>query len=213
MKKNMLKLVALGMSSLVLVGCGTKEVRISADKAKNNEIIITNKGTIQGVIKEKFDKKYYKEEDLKNFINSDLDEFNKENKTSIKLNSMSVRDKNVYVVLDYSSAEEFNAYNDYQLAVLDSNAAMNGSDIPNELNIYGKSKKESKKDAITKEMKAVVLKEKTDDKDENSIPSDNKVDLKVTVEGKIKYAKGASKDDSNTAKISSLKEPIAIVYK
>ena len=213
MKNKMLKLVIVGMSSLVLFGCESKDVRISADKAKNNEVIVTSKGTIQGVIKEKFDKNYYKENELKNFIKIDLDEFNKENSTSIKLNSMSVRKDNVYVVLDYKSTEEFNKYNDYKITIMNSKEAKRGSVIPDKLNIYGKSKKESKKDAITTEMKAIVIEEKTDNSDENSIPSDKKVDFKITVEGKIKYATGASKADSNTAKVSSLKKPIVIVYK
>jgi hypothetical protein len=44
------------------------------------------------------------------------------------------------------------------------------------------------------------------------VPSEKKVDLNVTVAGKIKYVSGAKKDDGNTAKINTLKDPVVIVY-
>ncbi|MBE5934471.1 MAG: hypothetical protein E7262_01600 [Lachnospiraceae bacterium] len=214
MKKRFLKVAFLGISAIALVGCNSKNVTITADKAKDNEIIVTDNGKIQSVIKEKFDKKYYDEKELKSFIKDDLKDFNKDNDTKIKLNSMKVKDENVYAVIDYKSAEEYNQYGDARITVMKADLAKDSSVVPDKLNIYGKDKKENKFETLDKDMKVVVIQEKpVGDTPYGDMPSESKVDLKVTVAGKIKYVSNAKKDDGNTAKISSLKDPVVVVYK
>ena len=209
----MIRIAAFGISALMLAGCNGKNVEVTANKAKDNEIIVTEKNTVQTVIKEKFDKKYYKEKELTNFINEDLKEFNEENDTKIKLNSIKVKDKNVYAVIDYKTMMEYNEYNDYKLTSMNSTLAKESSIVPDKLKIYGREKKVAKSEAIEKDMKVVVLQEKVVATEDSNIPSESKVDFKLTVAGKIKYISGATKDDSNTAEIKSLKEPVVIVYK
>lgn len=212
MKMKVLKMAMFSISAVMLVGCSGKNVEITANKAKANEIIITASKKVQGVIKEKFDKKYYEEKGLKKFIEDDLKSFNNENGTSIKLNSMNVKDKYVYAVLDYKSAEEYNKYNDYKITTMEASVAKESSSIPQRLSIYGKSKTKNKVDALEKDMKVVVIQEEIVVADDSEIPAESKVDINVTVAGKVKYVVGASKEDGNTVKIKSLKEPVIIVY-
>ena len=213
MRRRFIKIAILGMSVSALVGCGSKDVTITADKAKNNEIIVTETGALQGVIKEKFDKKYYDEKELKSFIKDDIKEFNSDKGTKIKLNSMAVKDNNVYVVMDYKSANDFNAYSEYQVSSLNADIAKDSKQVDDKLTVYGKDKTEHKIEALDKDKKVVIIQEKpASETPYGDLPSEKKVDLRVTVAGKIKYVTGAKKDDGNTAKIKTLKDPVVIVY-
>ena len=46
-----------------------------------------------------------------------------------------------------------------------------------------------------------------------NISKENKINTKLTVAGKIKYAVNAKKVDSNTVKVTSVKEPVVVIYK
>ena len=213
MRSRFIKLAILGISVSALAGCNSKNVTITADKAKNNEIIVTESGALQGVIKEEFDKKYYNEKELKAFIKEDIEEFNNENGTKVKLNSMLVKEKNVYVVMDYKSTDEYNSYGEYNVSYLNADVAKDSKQVKDKLTVYGKDKTEHKIEALDKDKKVIIIKEKpSEETPYGDVPAEKKVDLNVTVAGKIKYVSGAKKDDGNTAKINTLKEPVVIVY-
>jgi hypothetical protein len=240
-------LLSIGISMLLLTGCGVKNVSITADKAKTNEIIVSSNKNAQTVIKESFNKKYYKEKELKSFINDDIKSFNKDNGTSVKLNSMKVKEGNVYVVIDYTSIDEMNNYNtDTKLSQLSASKAKKSDLVPSKLNKFGKKTKVKKSAALKKAGYKVVILEKREIITESTleptvtetpaesdnptssgeptatpepsvipteVPKTTKVNLQLTVAGKIKYASNATKVDKNTAKIKTLDEPVVIVYK
>lgn len=240
-------LLSIGIGILLLTGCGVKDVSITADKAKANEIIVSSSKKAQTVIKESFNKKYYKEKELKSFINDDISAFNKDNGTKVKLNSMKVKEGNVYVVIDYASVDEMNEYNtDMKLSQLSASKAKKSDLVPSKLSKFGKKSKVKKAEALKKSGYKVVVLEKREvmpestpepvatetpvesDAPESSgeptatpepsvapteVPKTTKVDLQLTVAGKIKYVSNATKVDKNTAKIKSLDEPVIIVYK
>lgn len=248
-------LLSIGIVLLILTGltgCGGKNVAITAEDAKANEIIITSNKKAQTVIKESFNKKYYKEKALKSFINEDIKTFNSDNGTKIKLNSMKVKDGNVYVVIDYTSIDEMNEYNsDMEITTLSASKAKSSDLVPSKLNKYGKKSKVKKSDALkNSKMKVIILDkveiieetvatevtaepEETDAVEETAdtedaeeptaspeptiepteVPKTTKVDLQLTVPGKIKYISNGTKKDKNSAKITSLDKPVVIVYK
>lgn len=240
-------LLSIGISIILLTGCGAKNVAITADKAKANEIIVSSNKKAQTVIKESFNKKYYKEKELKSFINEDIKSFNKDNGTKVKFNSMKVKEGTVYVVIDYSSIEEMNDYNtDTKLSQLTSSKAKKSDLVPSKLNKFGKKSKVKKAEALKKASYKVVILEKNEIVPETTpepvatevpeetaktestaeatatpeptvaptqVPKTTKINLQLTVAGKIKYASNATKVDKNTAKIKSLDEPVVIVYK
>ena len=196
------------MSIIFLTACGETKVAITADKATDNEIIVASKGKMQTSIKESFDKSYYNKDNLEQFIKDDISNFNSQNGTKVVFNSMKVKKDNVYVVIDYPTINDYNAYDDYQVTSLSSNEAKGNSLVPSKLKVYGKTKSISKENALKNgKFSAIVLSAKEGSTDEN------KINTKLTVAGKIKYASNVKKVDSNTVKVTSLKEPAVVIYK
>lgn len=196
------------MSIILLTACGETKVAITADKATDNEIIVASKGKMQTSIKESFDKSYYNKDNLEQFIKDDISNFNSQNGTKVVFNSMKVKKDNVYVVIDYPTINDYNAYDDYQVTSLSSNEAKGNSLVPSKLKVYGKTKSISKENALKNgKFSAIVLSAKEGSTDEN------KINTKLTVAGKIKYASNVKKVDSNTVKVTSLKEPAVVIYK
>ena len=136
------------MSIILLTACGETKVAITADKATDNEIIVASKGKMQTSIKESFDKSYYNKDNLEQFIKDDISNFNSQNGTKVVFNSMKVKKDNVYVVIDYPTINDYNAYDDYQVTSLSSNEAKGNSLVPSKLKVYGKTKSISKENAL-----------------------------------------------------------------
>lgn len=200
--------IILLMSIILLTACGETKVAITADKATDNEIIVASKGKMQTSIKESFDKSYYNKDNLEQFIKDDISNFNSQNGTKVGFNSMKVKKDNVYVVIDYPTINDYNAYDDYQVTSLSSNEAKGNSLVPSKLKVYGKTKSISKENALKNgKFSAIVLSAKEGSTDEN------KINTKLTVAGKIKYVSNVKKVDSNTVKVTSLKEPAVVIYK
>lgn len=249
MKKRFLLLI--GISILAFTGCKASNVTISAEKATANEIIVTADKKMQSVIKESFKKKYYKESALKSFIKEDIKSFNSDNGTKIALNSMKVKDGNVYVVIDYSNIDEFNKYNiDTEISKMSVKEAKKSDLIEKKLTKYGKKDKVVKSDALGNDkFKVVVLtsrevvEETVSEEVQNdeatieptiipeegelvtpeptqeptvestAMPKTTKVNLRLTVPGKVKYVSNATKVDKNTVKFTTLDKPVVVVYK
>lgn len=206
MKKFYWIVMLLGV--ICLTACGEKKVAITAGNATDNEIVVASNGKMQTAIKESFDKAYYNKEDLKKFISEDIEKFNSQNGTKVSFNSMKVEKDKVFVVLDYPTIEDYNAYDDYKVTYLSNGNVKGNSQIPSKLKVYGKNKSISKENALKNgKLNAVILTTK------EGSTNGNKVDTKLTVAGKIKYVVNASKSDSNTVKITSLKKPVVILYK
>ena len=196
------------MSIILLTACGETKVAITADKATDNEIIVASKGKMQTSIKESFDKSYYNKDNLEQFIKDDISNFNSQNGTKVAFNSMKVEKDNVYVVIDYPTIADYNAYDEYQVTSLSNSEAKGNSIVPSKVKVYGKNKSVSKYKALNEGKYSVVV---LSAKEESS--KENKINTKLTVAGKIKYAVNAKKVDSNTVKVTSVKEPVVVIYK
>lgn len=206
--KKVINLLVIS-SIILLTACGETKVAITAKDAETNEVILDSNNKVQVAIRESFDKGYYSKEDLEKYIKDDVSTFNSNNGTNISYNSMKVKDGEVYVVMDYPKVQDYNAYEEYNLTTAKGSGAKDCEYIPSTLKVYGKDKNISKSEVLKESgVKVAVLSAKKD----NEGTSTN-VETNFTVAGKIKYAANAKKVDNNTVKVTSIKEPVVVIYK
>lgn len=129
--KGMRKRVRLGLIGVLaltmLTGCGAE---FSADK---DTIYVQKKGTIKGANVADFDKDYYDETELSDFITDAVDTYvAKAGDGTVVVEEYAVEDGVAHVYLDYAGAEDYAGFNGvecYVGTVLDAKAE--GYDIPN----------------------------------------------------------------------------------
>lgn len=183
------------LAAAVLTGCGSD---FSADR---DTVYVQKKGTVKGANVAAFDKDYYDETELSDFITQTVDTYvEKSGEGTVALADFGVADQVAHVYLDYASAEDYAAFNGvecYAGTVLDAKA--DGYDIPN---------------AFT----AVTDKETTWDADGNKIVIIGQ-QLQVQVDGTILFVSdNVAVTGKNTADVTydilnDDAEPAYIVYK
>ncbi|MBO5155360.1 MAG: hypothetical protein J6C00_13555 [Eubacterium sp.] len=195
----MRKAVQIGLISALMVtlltGCGAE---FSADK---DTIYVQKKGTVKGANVADFDKDYYDETELSDFITDTVDTYvAKAGEGTVAIQEFAVENGVAHVYLDYAGAEdyaEFNGVEFYAGTVLDAKA--NGYDIP---------------DAFT----AVTDTETNWDAEENKIVIVGQ-QTQVQVDGTILFvSENASVTGKNTADVTydildEEAQPAYIVYK
>lgn len=122
MKLGMLSALAIAL----LTGCGAE---FSAD---TDTVYVQKKGTIKGANVADFDKDYYDETELSDFINDTVDTYvAKSGDGTVTIQEFAVEDGVAHVYLDYACAEDYAQFNGvefYAGTVLDAKA--DGYDIP-----------------------------------------------------------------------------------
>ena len=195
----MKKTVQTGLLSVLtvalLTGCGAE---FSADK---DTVYVQKKGTIKGANVADFDKEYYDETELSDFITDTVDTYvAKAGDGTVTVQEFAVENGVAHVYLDYAGSEdysEFNGVDFYAGTVLDAKAE--GYDIPN---------------AFT----AVTDKETTWDAEGNKIVIVGQ-QTQVQVDGTILFVSAnASTTGKNTADVTydildENAQPAYIVYK
>ena len=127
----MRKAVQIGLISVLavtlLAGCGAE---FSADK---DTIYVQKKGTIKGANVANFDKEYYKETELSEFITETVDTYvAKSGDGTVVIQEFAVENGIAHVYLDYAGAEDYAQFNGVEFfagTILDAKA--DGYDIPN----------------------------------------------------------------------------------
>lgn len=195
----MRKAVQIGLISVLavtlLAGCGAE---FSADK---DTIYVQKKGTIKGANVANFDKEYYKETELSEFITETVDTYvAKSGDGTVVIQEFAVENGIAHVYLDYAGAEDYAQFNGVEFfagTILDAKA--DGYDIPN---------------AFT----AVTDKDITWDAEGNKIVIVGQ-QTQVQVDGTILFvSKNASVTGKNTADVTydildEEAQPAYIVYK
>lgn len=191
MKLGMLSALTIAL----LTGCGAE---FSADK---DTIYVQKKGTIKGANVADFDKEYYDETELSDFITDTVDTYvARSGDGTVTIQEFAVEDGVAHVYLDYAGAEDYAQFNGvefYAGTVLDAKA--DGYDIP---------------DAFT----AVTDKETTWDAEGNKIVIVGQ-QTQVQVDGTILFvSENASVTGKNTADVTydildEEAQPAYIVYK
>ena len=195
----MRKTVQIGLLSVLavtlLTGCGAE---FSADQ---DTIYVQKKGTVKGANVADFDKDYYDETELSDFITDAVNTYvSKAGEGTVEIQEFAVDNGVAHVYLDYAGAEDyadFNGVEFYAGTVLDAKA--DGHDIP---------------DAFT----AVTDKETTWDAEGNKIVIVGQ-QTQVQVDGTILFVSAnATVTGKNTAEVTydildEEAQPAYIVYK
>ncbi|MGN0345233.1 MAG: hypothetical protein ACI4EC_09770 [Lachnospiraceae bacterium] len=127
----MRKTVQIGLLSALavtlLTGCGTE---FSADK---DTVYVQKKGTVKGANVADFDKDYYDETELSDFITDTVDTYvAKAGDGTVVIQEFGVENGVAHVYLDYAGAEDYAQFNGVEFfagTILDAKA--DGYDIPN----------------------------------------------------------------------------------
>ena len=195
----MRKAVKLGMlsvlSAALLAGCGAE---FSAEK---DTVYVQKKGTIKGANVAVFDKDYYDETELSDFITDTVNTYvAKAGDGTVEIREFAVEDQVAHIYLDYAGAEDYANFNGVEFFagnILDAKA--DGYDIPN---------------AFT----AVTDKETTWDAEDNKIVIVGQ-QTQVQVDGTILFVSdNVSVTGKNTADVTydildQEAQPAYIVYK
>lgn len=168
MKKISITLI-ISLILVLLVGCGS---RIKTDESA---ISVKKNGKITGVSIEAFDKSYYSEEELSDFVEKTINEYQQENgDSSVKLESLKVEEGKATLYINYETPTDYAKFNGEELfvgTILDAMAAgynldttyyeVSGTTLGTATSI----------DLIDDDYKVVIVKEK----------------IRVIVPGKIKF--------------------------
>ncbi len=173
MKKFLLYTI-LALCLILSAGCKNKNRVITVEDVKNNTVLVKNDGTVQSATVEVFDKNYYNVDELKNFISGQIDKYNQtKGPESIVLDSLNLKDGNAVLVLNYSSLENYKAFNEVEAALTTTTDAKSSDlELP-DVYLSASDGAYASPDVALKnaKYKVLVLNEKTD----------------VIVDGSVKY--------------------------
>lgn len=134
--KNVILLI---MIMLVLCSCG-KTASISNDNI--SEIDINKDGSIELILKDSFDKDYYNEDELINFVNEEIGSFNQQyGENSIILGEHSLINSVITLKLIFKDTASYNAYCSYAPIYTGTvgGAELSGYDFNRSLSIAGRN--------------------------------------------------------------------------
>lgn len=94
----------------MLSGCG------SSLEADTNTVYVSKHGKIVTMDVEQLDQSYYDETELKEFVDSAVEEYNTENgKNSVKVDDLTVEDGTAKLRMDYETVDDYAAFNGVEL--------------------------------------------------------------------------------------------------
>lgn len=102
------------LAGLFLWGCGKSNAGGDAAAAGNisaTEITVQKDGSIIETITEEFTKDYYKEEELRNMVLSEVADFNNSEEKAISVDKFEKKNGKIVIVMKYPSAEAYSEYN------------------------------------------------------------------------------------------------------
>ncbi|MDD6207545.1 MAG: hypothetical protein PUB10_03380 [Clostridiales bacterium] len=188
--------VLLLVCSVLITGCGSGK-KLSLADCTDTTILIHKDGSVDQVIVEAFDESYYDKEELKNFINTQVDAYNTQNKDhKMKASSLKEKGKNMKIKLEYDSLESYASFNS---VTADTFGVEKASEIQ-----------------IIPDTFVSVLDSKTVDSSEITGNSKYQIlyindDCNIRMEAKMKYYSGAVVLNNTTVQTTS-GEPAVIVY-
>ena len=141
--KKYLAYVLLVVCLLALSGCNKKDSQ-TLDRAeiKENTTLINADGTVQAVIVESFDKNYYKKEELKNYIQQEVQKYTqKAGNDTVVLNSLEVENRMAIAQLSYKKLSDYASFNAVTSELLTKEEALKDERISN--TIYSVDKGET----------------------------------------------------------------------
>lgn len=204
---------------LLCCGCGVKS------DADITTLYVEGNGKIEELTVEAFDKDYYDEEELKTYIDKEVDSYKKGGGTgSVKVKKCTVKDQVVKLLMEYDSAESYASFNDtefYTGTILKAQA--DGYEF--DLDFYAPQKEDTKKEKVSDTEETVGSVQEAVAISDVLAEDDNKVvilqqDTAVEVKGEILYvSEHVEVTGKNTANVSGEgadstdAKPAYIIYK
>lgn len=110
----MKRLGCIGLTIIIcagmLAGCG------SSLEADTNTVYVSKHGKVVSMDVEQLDQSYYDETELKEFVDSAVEEYNTGNgKNSVKVDDLTVEDGTAKLRMDYETVEDYTAFNGVEL--------------------------------------------------------------------------------------------------
>ena len=110
----MKRLGCIGLTIMIcagmLAGCG------SSLEADTNTVYVSKHRKVVSMDVEQLDQSYYDETELKEFVDSAVDEYNTENgKNSVKVDDLTVEDGTAKLRMDYETVDDYTAFNGVEL--------------------------------------------------------------------------------------------------
>ena len=169
MKKSIGLLLMAVLALTVLMGCG------SSLKVDENTVYVQKKGRVIGASVETFDKDYYSQEELEEYVNQRVEDYTESNeKNSVKMDSFSVEEGVAKLNIRYAGYEDYAEFNNIEMfagSVLQAMAA--GYDFEDEFLTVtdGEMGESVGKDTVTadEEYKVVILNEKVNVKVDGTV--------------------------------------------
>lgn len=189
MKKHIVSTIVLVCFGVILSGCSKNKVDSLVDiEVTRNTTMVMKDGAMQAALVEDFDKEYYDQAELQSFIDDTVTKFTKVNgENTVKLEKISVKDdKKAYATFSYNSVENYSAFEDREVAVMDGAAAANDTRIGDTFVAAESGSEISKADAVgEKDCKVVIIAANEED---------------VRVEGQVLSFSNGELVDKNTVK-------------
>lgn len=196
MKKRIMFGVCLIMCLSLLNGCGgSEELKLSS--IDTDTIYVSSEGSIELANVEEFDKEYYSESQLEDFIEETIDTYKKtEGSGEVTMEDFSVKDEVAKVLLKFDSAQTYAEFQGIDFQVVHTEDIQGNLVLPESFVSADDSSSVSKDTVIKEEgLKLLIINEP----------------LHVQLDGTIKYYSEASITGDNAAETTGEKTAI-IVY-
>lgn len=117
MKLKKLFVLGLVMGSCLLSGCRGDKDRLSAGDLERNTLSVSKKGLIQDAMVETFDKSYYSDGELKEYLEGVVASYNNTaGKDSVTMDSFKVEDGTASAVFTYQNIGHYKSLTESELA-------------------------------------------------------------------------------------------------
>jgi len=216
---GILLVMSLTVSLTGCSGCGKENIKFTAKDASKDlpEIRVFEDGKVSSSLVVDFKESYYKIEDLEKKSKEEIEKYNKENSSKISLDSLEKKDDVAVMVLNFENVDEYvkcNFADSVDLKLISGDDAKGNDDVPSDLDVYGKDKKEGKDGALKSKYKVLIIspKEEKEDNKEKVDSQDEKKGYEITVDGDIEYSSEVEKVDDNTVKFTDLSKKAVIVF-
>jgi len=161
MKK--LRVCAMGLCVLfALTGCGAKT--LSVGDVSTSTMYINKDSEVQSAIIEVFDKDYYSEEELKQYLDTEIQEYNSQTgTTAVELTSYEVKDGKAAAVMSYVTMNDYRELNQVEAYLYTGMEAEAEGVLPDGLTFTEEGSGLSKADiAASQDYKVIILNEEYD---------------------------------------------------
>lgn len=193
MKRRILYILLM-ISLFIFTSCNGNQDLIAKD-IQVNTLLVNKNGAVQSAIVGDFDKPYYNEEEIKNFVDEEVTGYNEtKTKDAVTIKSFEIKDNIAKIILKFSSIEHYATFNQVEAAYLTTKEALKRKDIPDEFINEKDGETISKEEALNDDKyKVIIISEPLD----------------IRVDGKVKcYANSVLLNDKA---VHSAEEGISVV--